>query len=212
VAPALGLWGRAFSRSGRKRSNTSRTTGMITTPLGHVWPPTDEAGPWVRVGSQHLAGRAGIRRRSDAIARVSYITLLVGPAVYPELCPFFASTPRDRPGDVGCTPSVARSTCLRVSLHSISDHRTWPQTLSTVKIVVPVPPGGANDFVARVLTEQIGRAQGLGSQSRTVPGRAAWTRSRVALRARRQYPADPEQRLPYRSRVCKTPLLTQYFL
>jgi hypothetical protein len=93
---------------------------MTTTPLVHVWPPTDEAGPWVRVGSQHLAGRAGIRRRSDAIARVSYITLLVGPAVYRELCPFFASTPRDRPGTLDahrqslvlrasesvCTPSL----------------------------------------------------------------------------------------------------------
>jgi tripartite-type tricarboxylate transporter receptor subunit TctC len=51
--------------------------------------------------------------------------------------------------------------CLTISLLAISDHRAWPRTISTVRIVVPVPPGGANDFLARVLAEQIGRAQGL---------------------------------------------------
>jgi tripartite-type tricarboxylate transporter receptor subunit TctC len=49
------------------------------------------------------------------------------------------------------------SACLAISLLAISD--ASPQ-ISTVKIVVRVPPGGANDFLARVLVEQIGRAQG----------------------------------------------------
>jgi tripartite-type tricarboxylate transporter receptor subunit TctC len=53
------------------------------------------------------------------------------------------------------------SACLAISLLAISNHRAWPQTISTVKIVVPVAPGGANDFLARVLAEQIGRAQGI---------------------------------------------------
>jgi tripartite-type tricarboxylate transporter receptor subunit TctC len=53
------------------------------------------------------------------------------------------------------------SACLAISLLVISDHHAWPQTTSTVKIVVPVPPGGATDFIARVLAEQIGRAQGI---------------------------------------------------
>jgi tripartite-type tricarboxylate transporter receptor subunit TctC len=53
------------------------------------------------------------------------------------------------------------SACLAISLLAISDHCAWPQTISTVKIVVPVAPGGANDFLARVLAEQIARAQGL---------------------------------------------------
>jgi tripartite-type tricarboxylate transporter receptor subunit TctC len=50
------------------------------------------------------------------------------------------------------------SACLAICLLAISNDRAWPQAISTVKIVVPVPPGGANDFVARVLGEQIGRA------------------------------------------------------
>jgi tripartite-type tricarboxylate transporter receptor subunit TctC len=53
------------------------------------------------------------------------------------------------------------SACLAISLFAISNHLAWSQTISTVKIVVPVPPGGVNDFLARVLAEQIGRAQGV---------------------------------------------------
>jgi tripartite-type tricarboxylate transporter receptor subunit TctC len=53
------------------------------------------------------------------------------------------------------------SACLAIGLLAISDQCAWPQTISTFKIVVPVAPPGANDFLARVLAEPIGRAQGL---------------------------------------------------
>jgi tripartite-type tricarboxylate transporter receptor subunit TctC len=53
------------------------------------------------------------------------------------------------------------SACLAISLLAISNRLAWSQTITTVKIVVPVPPGGVNDFLARVLAEQIGRAQGV---------------------------------------------------
>jgi tripartite-type tricarboxylate transporter receptor subunit TctC len=36
----------------------------------------------------------------------------------------------------------------------------WAQTAGVIKIVVPVPPGGALDMLARLLTEQVGRTQG----------------------------------------------------
>jgi tripartite-type tricarboxylate transporter receptor subunit TctC len=42
----------------------------------------------------------------------------------------------------------------------LSGHGAWPQTARTIKVVVPVPPGGGMDLVARLLGEQIGRAQG----------------------------------------------------
>jgi len=53
------------------------------------------------------------------------------------------------------------SACLAINLFAISHHAAWPQTITTVKIVVPVSPGGANDFLARVLAEQIGAVQGV---------------------------------------------------
>ena len=36
----------------------------------------------------------------------------------------------------------------------------WSQTARTIKVVVPFSAGGLVDFVARVLAEQVGRAQG----------------------------------------------------
>jgi tripartite-type tricarboxylate transporter receptor subunit TctC len=53
------------------------------------------------------------------------------------------------------------SACLAISLLAVSNDPAWPQTISTVKIVVPVAPGGGSDFLARMLAEQIGRAQGI---------------------------------------------------
>jgi tripartite-type tricarboxylate transporter receptor subunit TctC len=45
-------------------------------------------------------------------------------------------------------------------LFTLSGHGAWSQTARTIKVVVPFSPGGLNDFVARVLAEQVGRAQG----------------------------------------------------
>jgi hypothetical protein len=43
---------------------------------------------------------------------------------------------------------------------TVTGHGAWSQTARTIKVVVPVQPGGSNDFLARVLGEEIGRAQG----------------------------------------------------
>jgi tripartite-type tricarboxylate transporter receptor subunit TctC len=43
---------------------------------------------------------------------------------------------------------------------TLSGHGAWSQTARTLKVVVPFSPGGVVDFVARVLAEQVGRAQG----------------------------------------------------
>src|SRR5215831_20648582 len=67
----------------------------------------------------------------------------------------------DRPGGYRMNTISRLSACLAISLLAISGHAAWPQTITTVKVVVPVPPGGANDFLARVLAEQIGAAQGI---------------------------------------------------
>jgi tripartite-type tricarboxylate transporter receptor subunit TctC len=43
---------------------------------------------------------------------------------------------------------------------TVTGHGAWSQTARTIKVVVPFPPGGGADFLARVLGEEIGRAQG----------------------------------------------------
>jgi len=59
-----------------------------------------------------------------------------------------------------------------LALRSIArpDHGAWSQTTRTIKIVNPYPPGGTADIVARVLSEQIGRRQGVTMVIENRPG------------------------------------------
>jgi tripartite-type tricarboxylate transporter receptor subunit TctC len=43
---------------------------------------------------------------------------------------------------------------------TLSGDGAWSQTARTIKVLVPASPGGVIDFLARVLAEQVGRAQG----------------------------------------------------
>jgi len=53
---------------------------------------------------------------------------------------------------------AAAISCLAAALFP-SGHGAWSQTARTIKIVVAAPPGGGSDIMARLLAEQIGRAQ-----------------------------------------------------
>jgi tripartite-type tricarboxylate transporter receptor subunit TctC len=46
----------------------------------------------------------------------------------------------------------------------------WAQSTQTIKIIVPLPPGGAGDIVARLLSEQVGHAQGQNVVTENRPG------------------------------------------
>lgn len=53
----------------------------------------------------------------------------------------------------------------------VADQIASAQT-GTIKIVLPVPPGGAGDIVARLLVEQVSRVQGQTMVSKVAPARA----------------------------------------
>jgi tripartite-type tricarboxylate transporter receptor subunit TctC len=53
---------------------------------------------------------------------------------------------------------------------TVTGHGAWSQTARTIKVVVAVQPGGSSDFLARVLGEEIGRAQGLTMVIENRPG------------------------------------------
>ena len=50
--------------------------------------------------------------------------------------------------------------CCAIALLALTGYGTSSQGVRTIKIVVPVAPGGALDYVARVLAEEIQRAHG----------------------------------------------------
>src|SRR5437667_442913 len=61
----------------------------------------------------------------------------------------------------------------------LSGSGAWSQATRTVKIVVPVPPGGGIDFLTRLLAEQIGRTQDLTIVIESRPGAGG----RIAIEA-----------------------------
>lgn len=60
--------------------------------------------------------------------------------------------------------------CVAAVLIGLSSYGASSQTTRTLKIVVPVPPGGAGDILARQLAEQIGHAQGASVVTENHPG------------------------------------------
>jgi tripartite-type tricarboxylate transporter receptor subunit TctC len=66
---------------------------------------------------------------------------------------------------------------------TLSGHAAWSQATRTIKIVVPFPPGGPTDFLARLLAEQSGRAQGPTIVVENRPGASAVIGTDAASRA-----------------------------
>jgi tripartite-type tricarboxylate transporter receptor subunit TctC len=78
------------------------------------------------------------------------------------------------------TASLAIST---VVLFAPSSEVVWSQPVKTIKLVVPFPPGGVADVTARLLAEQIGRAQGPAIVVENRPGAGTVIGTEAAARA-----------------------------
>ena len=65
---------------------------------------------------------------------------------------------------------LVRLAAAVIAVLALSSHCAWSQTTRTIKIVVPIPPGGALDILARLLAEQIGGARA-NAGDREPPGR-----------------------------------------
>jgi tripartite-type tricarboxylate transporter receptor subunit TctC len=63
--------------------------------------------------------------------------------------------------------------CFAILLLALTGHDAWSQAARTIRIVVPFPPGGSADILARLLGEQISKAQGPSVLVENRPGAGA---------------------------------------
>jgi tripartite-type tricarboxylate transporter receptor subunit TctC len=65
---------------------------------------------------------------------------------------------------------AAGATILTIVSVTVPDRGAWSQAARTVKLVVPVAPGGTSDTLARLLADQIGRTHGVTMVVENRPG------------------------------------------
>src|SRR6266852_3545352 len=72
---------------------------------------------------------------------------------------------------------------LALALAAATSNSAWSQTPKTIKLVVPNPPGGVSDLLARLVADEIGRKQGQAFLIETRPGAAGDIGSEAVSRA-----------------------------
>src|SRR5262249_1515399 len=72
---------------------------------------------------------------------------------------------------------------LALAIAAATSDSAWSQTPKTIKIIVPNPPGGVSDLLARLVADEIGRKQGQPFLIETRPGAAGDIGSEAVSRA-----------------------------
>src|SRR3954467_7002596 len=75
------------------------------------------------------------------------------------------------------------ATCCAAVVLALSAQSVWPQSARTIHLIVPVPPGASTDAVARLMAEQIGRAQGVTIVVENRPGASGMIGTELVSRA-----------------------------
>jgi tripartite-type tricarboxylate transporter receptor subunit TctC len=90
---------------------------------------------------------------------------------------------------------LSRRQCLRLAggaviplvvsaiLNSWTGNGAWSQTSRPIKIIVPYPPGGGTDVLARLLAEQVGQMKGVTMVIENRPGAGSVVGTEAAARA-----------------------------
>jgi tripartite-type tricarboxylate transporter receptor subunit TctC len=86
-------------------------------------------------------------------------------------------------GSVPALVFVGAVCAVAASLAALGCGGVSAQTGRTIKIVVPLPPGGAGDIVARVLADQVGRVEGLNIVTENRPGAGSVIGTEAVARA-----------------------------
>jgi tripartite-type tricarboxylate transporter receptor subunit TctC len=82
-----------------------------------------------------------------------------------------------------CTRLCGAVCAVAASLAALGCGGVSAQTGRTIKNVVPLPPGGAGDIVARVLADQVGRGEGLNIVTENRPGAGSVIGTEAVARA-----------------------------
>ena len=79
---------------------------------------------------------------------------------------------------------LAAGASALVALLAFPEHRAWPQGARTIKLVVPFPPGGGIDSLARIMAEEVGRTQGVVVVVENRPGAGTVIATEAVMRAK----------------------------
>jgi tripartite-type tricarboxylate transporter receptor subunit TctC len=79
---------------------------------------------------------------------------------------------------------LAAGAAALILLLALPEHRAWPQAARTIRLVVPYPPGGGIDSMARIMAEEIGRTQGVVVVVENRPGAGTAIATEAVARAK----------------------------
>src|SRR5215475_11386909 len=80
-------------------------------------------------------------------------------------------------------PAIVAATAIAAALLALAGAAAWSQAGQSTRLIVPYPPGGGIDVLARILADEIGRTHGLSIVIENRPGAGTEIGTEVVSRA-----------------------------